>query len=183
MNIIYIIGAIITFLLFGNWYYAAHMPVAEEAVYTEAPNTEDANLISAVDAKSGISFSYPAELQTKYVSLAEWPPRFVNSVTPIKCELDEQTQAMSGATSSTETINGNTYCVWATSEGAAGSIYINYQLIYPQDSQYFTMSFTLRYPQCENYPGDEVTACHNEQANFPLNTLIDEIAQSAHLPV
>ena len=63
--------------------------------------------ITATDEKSGITFSYPKELGYTYVTASQWPPRFVNSLGPIACDLDEQTQAMSGATSSMQTINGN----------------------------------------------------------------------------
>lgn len=144
--------------------------------------TESTELISMTDEKSGITFSYPTDFNYKYVRAIEWPPRFVNSIDPIKCDLDEQTQAMSGATSSTQTFNGNTYCVWETNEGAAGSVYSTYQLTYPKENQYFTMSFTLQYPQCMNYPTDKANECEIEQKEFPINRLIDSIAQSAQLP-
>lgn len=182
MKIIYIIVAVITFLLLGNWYYAAHMPVAEEVVNDESQDTKDKNLISAVDTKSGISFSYPEELGSSYVSTADWPPRFINSYDPIKCELDEQTQAMSGSTSSNQTVNGNTYCIWETEDGAAGSEYSTYQIIYPKDGQYIMMSFTVQYPRCDNYPAEKIADCKKEQADFPLTVAIDAIAQSAKIP-
>lgn len=138
----------------------------------------------AADPKSGITFTYPnlESLNYVYVAFPDWPPRFVNSVEPITCELDEQTQAISGATSSTATINGNTYCIWETAEGTAGNIYKTYELIYPQDDQYFTMSYTVQLSQCENYPATEVATCEAEQADFPLDETIDAIAQSAQLP-
>lgn len=139
-------------------------------------------LSTTTDQKSGIEFSYPKDLGYTYVTPTQWPPRFVNSLEPIACDLDTQTQAMSGATSSTQTINGNSYCVWQTSEGAAGSVYVTYQLTYPKGGQYLTMSFTLRYPQCVNYPESQIATCQEEQAQFPLNTAIDAIAQSAKLP-
>lgn len=138
--------------------------------------------VTATDPKSGIVFTYPADLAYEYVTLQDWPPKFVNSVDPINCELDEQTQAMSGATTSTQHINGNSYCVWETNEGAAGSVYTTYQLIYSKNGQYLTMSFVLRYPRCENYPTDQIARCQAEQDDFPLNAMIDTIAQSAVVP-
>lgn len=182
MKTVYIIVAVITFLLLGNWYYAAHMPVAEEVANNGSQDTEDKNLIPAVDPKSSISFNHPQELGSDYVSTTEWPPRFINSYDPIKCELDEQTQAMSGATSSSQTINENTYCIWETKEGAAGSEYITYQIIYPKDGQYIMMSYTLRYSQCENYSAEQIADCRKEQGGFPITKVIDAIAQSAKIP-
>lgn len=181
MKIIYAILVVILLLIAGNWYYAANMPVTEEVVNDEPQDTNEKNLIYAVDPKSGISFNYPEELGSNFVSTTEWPPRFINSHDPIKCELDEQTQAMSGSTSSRQTINGNVYCIWETKE-VAESEYITYQIIYPKDDQYIMMSFTLQYRQCENYPAEQISDCRKEQSDFPLTPAIDTIAQSAQLP-
>lgn len=148
----------------------------------EGDNPTSEQTSTAIDEKSGISFSYPNNLGYEYVSASDWPPRFISSYAPIDCELDEQTQAMSGLTDRTETINGASYCIWERNEGAAGSTYTNYQVSYKQADQYVTMSFTLRYPQCGNYPEEERVACEAEQDNFPLNELIDEIAKSTELP-
>lgn len=153
----------------------------ETADQNTAP-TDNQATATMTDEKSGIMFNYPEELNYDYVSAQEWPPRFISSFAPIDCELDEQTQAMSGQTYQTEIINGTSYCIWERSEGAAGSVYTNYQVSYEKDGQFITMSFTLRYPQCGNYPEEEIPACKAEQNDFPLYELMDEIAQSASLP-
>jgi hypothetical protein len=77
---------------------------------------------------------------------------------------------------------GTTYCIWQRSEEAAGSTYTNYQIGYEKSNQYVTMSFILRYQHCDNYPETEKSICKTEQNNFPLDELIDEVAQSASLP-
>ena len=145
-------------------------------------NSPNSNYQTKEDPKSGITFSYPVSTNFDYIKLTEWPPRFVNAVDPIKCELDEQTQAMSVATSGEMIINDNTYCIWETSEGAAGSVYKSYQITYPMQNQFFTMSFTAQYPNCANYPEPEMRDCEEEQEGFPLSFLVDRVAQSAKLP-
>ncbi len=163
------------------------VPVDTIPVATDTDNQDSTDTVTTAtmsDEKSGILFTYPTDLdaQYQYISTSEWPPRFISSYAPIDCELDEQTQAMSGLTDRTDTINGTAYCIWERNEGAAGSVYTNYQVSYKQADQYVTMSFTLRYPQCGNYPEAQVQACQSEQTNFPLNRLIDEIAKSTELP-
>jgi hypothetical protein len=137
---------------------------------------------TSTDEKSDIMFSYPLTLPYRFVSFTEWPPRFINSLYPTNCVDDEQTIAMSGVTHQLETINSTEYCLGERREGAAGSIYKTYEASYPKDGQYFTMSFTLQYVNCQNFPIETATTCEDEQASFPLNALIDDIAQSATLP-
>ncbi len=150
------------------------------AITVALPN--NLTMEQAVDEKSDISFTYPTTLPYQYVTLAEWPPRFINSSTFTSCQLDAQTQAMSGATSSTMTVNGRSYCIWETAAGAAGSVYKSYQITYPKDDQFLTMIFAVRFPQCQNYPDEQIAICEAEQGNFPLAALIDTVGQSAQLP-
>jgi hypothetical protein len=161
------------------------VPVDTMPVTTDTDNQDSTDTVTTAtmsDEKSGILFTYPTDLDSQYISVSEWPPRFISSFAPIDCELDEQTKAMSGQTDTTATINGTSYCIWERNEGAAGSTYTNYQVSYEKNNQYLTMSFTLQYPQCGNYPDAEKVVCENEQKNFPLYDLMDEIAQSASLP-
>ena len=163
-------------------------PNTDPTETTTGPENQDStetNLGKTVvtsDEKSGIMFTHPTSIDNQYISAVEWPPRFISSFAPVDCELDEQTQAMSGLSYKTQIINGTSYCIWTREEGAVGSIYTNYQVSYEKDDQYLTMSFTLQYPQCANYPDEEKMVCEMEQRDFPLNELIDEIAQSANLP-
>ncbi|MFN3188032.1 MAG: hypothetical protein ACK42D_00600 [Candidatus Paceibacteria bacterium] len=161
--------------------------ISENNIPPTVPNTisEPDSIPStstATDENSGIMFTYPDNFNYQYISTEVWPPHFISSYAPIDCELDEQTQSMSGLSYKTQTINGRLYCIWTRNEGAAGSTYTNYQVSFNQDNQYITMSFTLLYPQCDNYPAEEKGACKDEQANFPLYNLIDEIANSTSLP-
>lgn len=171
--------ALIIFVVFLFSYNSSpDVRIPEEK--TSSPASDSYATIT--DEKSGISFTYPIKRNYSYVTLSDWPPRFVNSLDEVKCELDEQTSAISGATSYTKTIKGNNYCIWETIEGAAGSVYRAYQITYPKGGQYLTMSFTVQYPQCENFTENEVTVCQTEQTEFDLEALINEVAQSAELP-
>jgi len=191
MKKIFLLGAVLTVVIVSGLYartiWAPDATVdSPNEVVPEIPTTTENPTASytttASDEKSGIEFTYPTEFDYQYVSKSEWPPRFISSYAPIDCELEEQTKAMSGLEDETRIINGTTYCIWTGNEGAAGSTYTNYQVSFEKDSQYVTMSFTLRYPQCGNYPENEMGACQTEQKKFPLNNLIDKIAQSTVLP-
>jgi len=194
MKKILFITLVLVFIAMGVFYWVLintktdeinQFNTAPTSTETDNQNSESNNIDSnatMTDEKSGIFFSYPTTLDSNYVSTEEWPPRFISSYAPIDCELDEQTQAMSGLSYSTETINGTSYCIWQRNEGAAGSTYTNYQVSYEKDNQYITMSFTLKYPQCDNYSEEERQVCMTKQNNFPLYKLIDEIAKSSSLP-
>ena len=171
------------YLLFSESFYPPETNPEEPSQNATSTENKNEEGITTSDSKSGVVFTYPENLDYQYVSAESWPPRFINSDNPIRCELDEQAVAMSGFTVfRTEIINGTSYCIRERSEGAAGSVFVDYEVIYQKDSDYLTMSFTLRYPQCGNYPADEQTSCQQEQDDFPLYTLIDKIAQSSYLP-
>lgn len=184
-NTFFIIAAIVVvvmgYIIFSDSRSSNTEIEIRDQAATSTPEYSDTR-ITATDPKSGVVFMYPEHFAYPYISAAEWPPRFTNSDTPIACELDEQTIAMSGFSSRTETINNTPYCIRERSEGAAGSRYTTYEVVYKKDDDYLTMSFTVRYPQCGNYPSDEQTVCEESQRDFPLATLIDSIAPSSYLP-
>lgn len=173
---------VIILLFVAGWYFAVYRPALEEVSQIDIQNNEDTKLISAIDPKSGISFTYPDKLQTSYVSSLEWPPKFVSSLQPFNCDIDIQTAAMSGFASRKEIFNDTDYCIWERSEGAAGSSYTDYQITYKKDKNYVTMNLTLRYVQCDNYPQEEAKICKEEQGNFSFLSLVDKIAQSVKVP-
>ncbi len=81
------------------------------------------------------------------------------------------------------TINTNPYCVTVEGDGAAGSSYYQYTYEFPKSGKTMVLTFTLRYPVCENYDQPKSTECTNEESTFNVNTIGAEIAQSVRYNV
>jgi len=64
------------------------------------------------------------------------------------------------------------YCLKAFSEGAAGSIYTEYELSYLKDENLYTLSYLAVFPQCYNYPEEQMLECQEERENFFLEDYI-----------
>lgn len=105
----------------------------------------------------------PPQLNTKYISPVDWPPKLEVVAGPFSCN-------------EPRTINGHNYCVTAESEGAAGSIYTMYAYAYPRGNQTAILTFSLRFVQCANYDEPPKGECERERATFNLDRLIDQIA-------
>ena len=114
------------------------------------------------------SFRYPATLPTTYIHPVDWPPKVVVS---------EGVSFCSEAT----LINGRPYCVTTSSEGAAGSVYIDYAYAIAKEGKTVTLSFTLREVQCANYDDPQKTACEQERNNFDVDAFADSIMQTVTL--
>ena len=71
-------------------------------------------------------------------------------------------------------INNKKYCISASSEGAAGSVYTEYSYATVIENKVYSIKFIARYPQCDNYPEEESAKCKKERESFNLNGLIDK---------
>ena len=80
-----------------------------------------------------------------------------------------------GTQTTVHTIEVTRYCVSEAREGAAGSTYTTYTYRFPYLEKSATFSFTLRAPQCANYPTAEQRACREEIDTFNLDGLIEQI--------
>lgn len=123
---------------------------------------------------------YPATLSTTYIHTQVWPPQV--HIIPLNYTCaeagDETTPA--GKTAQ-RTISGKQYCVTTESEGAAGSVYNQYAYSFDQNGSVAVLTFSLREVQCDNYVEPEQTACKTERAQFDLDALVDQIAQTYRL--
>lgn len=146
--------------------------------YTEEENNESPeDFQTYVDEETGVSFRYPADLGTTYVSTVDWPPMVQVTEGPYECtEAGEETER-AGRTAE-EIINGRTYCVTMQSEGAAGSVYTQYAFAREFDEDVIILTFSLREVQCANYDGDAVEACETEQESLNVGGIVDEIMQT-----
>lgn len=70
-------------------------------------------------------------------------------------------------------INGQKYCIGASSEGAAGSVYTQYAYTTVIENNVYLVQFVARYPNCSNYPDKERKECETERENFNLDNLVD----------
>jgi len=128
---------------------------------------------------TGITFSYPtaAQLNLSYIQTVNWPPTISVSNAPFTCDQAGTSVGPNGKTT-IDVVNNNEYCVNVQSEGAAGSVYTTYSYAFPEDSKTLTLDFTLRSPQCANYPDPQMTACSNEESSFNVDQIADAMRQS-----
>ena len=106
-----------------------------------------------------MSFRYP-DFSYQYISAVSWPPKIERSESPYTCLTGEEKQ-----------IDGTTYCVTTSSEGAAGSTFTTY--VYEREG--LRAEVTLRFPQCLNYDNPEQTSCLQEQERLDIDALITSI--------
>ncbi len=104
-------------------------------------------------------------LPTNYISYQDAPPVLVKKEGNAECPVALQS------------IGSALYCVQATSEGAAGSIYTNYifSRYYAEKDTTLAISFTTRATQCANYNEPQKTACETERETFDVNNYADSL--------
>lgn len=149
--------------------------------YKENTNNIDINndLWTTTTNDKGISFQYPKKLLAQYISEAEWPP-----VVSIDQEFNEFVCDDDSAASSLperkmrRMVNDRVYCLYALSEGAAGSVYTNYTYSALWNKKTVSINFTLQYPRCVNYDEPQQTECQKERESFDLDNIVDRIFSS-----
>ena len=129
------------------------------------------------DASTRASFQYPSTIPTKYISLVDWPPKIQVTHEPFACTQAGSEIARGGKTEQ-KTINGTTYCVTTSSEGAAGSIYNQYAYAWYKGNTTVILTFSLRLVQCANYDQPKQKECSDERATFTPDIVLDQIAQT-----
>ena len=130
------------------------------------------------DSKSDITFKYPEKISADYITPQDWPPKVLVSDKPFSCIESSETKALQDKVVK-KYIAGRIYCITTSSEGAAGSTYVEYTYMTDKNGELITVNFILRYPQCLNYDDPRQTECKDEQQSFDLDGLIDRVAQSA----
>lgn len=78
-------------------------------------------------------------------------------------------------------MNGRKYCIGASSEGAAGSVYTQYSYTTVIADNVYLINFVARYPNCDNYPEKENVECKTERERFNLNILVDKEIEKIRL--
>jgi hypothetical protein len=139
--------------------------------------TDTINTLTFVDKRAGFSFDYPVELGTQFISLVDWPPKLNIINEPFVCAPAGSETARAGKTEN-RLVNGRTYCVTTEIEGAAGSIYAQYAYAAKINAKTAILTFSLRLPQCGNYPAPTSTVCERERQNFAIDPIVDRIFSS-----
>lgn len=146
---------------------------------TENNDSESGNnLWTTTTNDQGITFQYPKELLAKYVSVAEWPPVIMIETGTYSCKTTPQEVSSMSDITSERLVDNRTYCLNIKNEGAAGSVYSSYVYTTTRNNELVKVSFTLQYPNCNNYDEAQSKACTNEREAFDIDSIVDRIVQS-----
>lgn len=124
-----------------------------------------------------VTFKYPEDLGTNYISAVDWPPEAQVLNDAFDCVEAGTTDSRAGKTER-RVVDSREYCVTTVSEGAAGSIYHQYAYVFQKDDSYVALTFTDRQTQCANYDEIQKAECEVERQTFNLDALVDRIAKT-----
>ncbi len=142
---------------------------------SENDNVAGNNLWTTITNDQGITFQYPKELLAKYISVVEWPPIVKIETGTFSCKTTPQEVSSMSDITSQRVVDDRIYCVNVKHEGAAGSVYSSYTYTTARNGQLVEVSFTLRYPNCDNYDEEQNKDCAGERETFDLDATIDRI--------
>jgi hypothetical protein len=132
-----------------------------------------------------ISYTIPA-VTANYMTFSNWQVNVIDDKEillervlddQLVCVETESTSSLSSRVSRIYTSSAE-YCLEANSEGAAGSVYTDYSYYTLFDDNLVLIQFTVQYPQCVNYDGNEQEECATERENFNLDDIVDEVRSS-----
>jgi hypothetical protein len=136
------------------------------------------NLWTTTTNARGVTFQYPKELLARYVSVVEWPPIVKIETGAYSCQTTPQEISSMSDITSERLVDDRTYCVNVKNEGAAGSVYSSYVYTTAKNGKLVRVSFTLQYPNCNNYDEEQRKACTNEREALDIDSTVDRIVQS-----
>ncbi|MBI4778972.1 hypothetical protein HY797_00775 [Candidatus Falkowbacteria bacterium] len=145
---------------------------------SENKNDSDNNLWATITNDDGITFQYPKELLAKYISVVEWPPVVKIETGTYSCKTTPQEVSSMSDIISQRLVDDRTYCVNVKHEGAAGSVYSSYTYTTAKNDKLVNVSFTLQYPNCNNYDEEQSRACTSEREAFDIDSTIDRVIQT-----
>jgi len=164
----------VTFIAFAVgvvWYLSNNTTTLLTNINSTHSNTEEVST-------NNLKFNYPTSLNTSYIKATDWPPQVQIVDEVYSCTKAGEETARAGQTEE-RTISGQNFCVTVKAEGAAGSIYRQYAYGFAYNEQTIYLSFTLRFPQCENYDEPDRQACKSEQNTFSIDSVIGDIVSAA----
>lgn len=134
--------------------------------------------LSFTDRGTGLKFNYPKTLESKYISENQWPPVItIIDAEQLNCPETPAESSLANIVISRQ-INNRVYCIKTFSEGAAGSIYTNYNYSTLWRQRVVNLDFILQYPRCDNYSDQQQEDCNKEREKFDLDSVVDNIFSS-----
>lgn len=130
-----------------------------------------------------ITFLYPEDIGTTYITTTDWPPHLQLIGGPSTCTAAGRVNLPAGKTEQV-LVNGREYCVTTEGEGAAGSTFLLKAYMFSindspsEEDNTMVFTFGLREVQCVNYDEPKKTECETERATFSIDDLVDEMAQT-----
>lgn len=144
----------------------------------ENNNNSSINLWTTITNDQGITFQYPKELLAKYVSVTGWPPVITIENGTYSCKITPQEVSSISDITSQRMVDNRIYCINVKNEGAAGSVYSSYTYTAARNNELVKVSFTLQYPNCNNYDEEQRKACTSEREAFDIDSTVDRIVQT-----
>ncbi len=159
------------------WWLMEYASSRSNAPESTSENNTSSSLLTYADIASGVTFQYPEKLETKYISVVDWPPKVQITNPPFACTPAGLETDRAGETKKV-VVNGNTYCITKVVEGAAGSMCTQYAYAFLKNGSVPIMTFTLKSVQCANYDEPSKSECETERSSFNIDPTIDKIANS-----
>ena len=134
-----------------------------------------AQTIPPANSHTGASVS--TALPAPYVSVQQnWPPTIQNSAAAYACSVGAGNADL-GENTVQKIINGRTYCLHTSSEGAAGSSYrtFSYTTASQTGTGTETATFILRYENCSAYDGAQQSQCSAAQSGLDIDGIVGSL--------
>lgn len=133
------------------------------------------------EEKENLEDDFYKILNPKYIFSQEWKVEIINDKCPPKFrivdgEIDCETKDELFNKMKKKVIDGQVYCIEEYSEGAAGSVYIEYTYSTFRNDNLVNVSFVARYVQCYNYSEPQKSECENERKVFSFNSIADKVS-------
>jgi hypothetical protein len=155
----------------------------EESEIYITSGTIKVDSIRHLDIQNGDNSNLPASFKADYISfqnygsgifkVTEYPRlEFWVENGEIECDETPLESSLSPRISKKE-VNGQKYCMGASSEEAAGSVYTQYAYTTVIGDNVYLINFVARYTNCNKYPEEEYSKCKIERENFDLDILVD----------
>ncbi|MFA7088056.1 MAG: hypothetical protein WC146_01810 [Patescibacteria group bacterium] len=138
-----------------------YLYIEEENLKSNLPDSFSADYISFSNYGSNV---FRAE---EYPGLESWAENG-----EIECDETSPESSLPLRISKKE-IGGRKYCLVASSEGAAGSVFTQYSYTTMIEDNIYLILFIARYPNCTNYLDEEKRECEIERENFNLDFLVN----------
>jgi len=132
------------------------------------------------ETQGEVTFSYPPQLPTTYITALDWPPKITTLGTPFSCTEGGDSEAIPAGMTRKVVVNGNTYCSTRQLGAAAGSRYTMYAYVFEKGGKVYAATFSTRAPECGNYDESQKAACEAERNSFSIDSLFDQIAGTVH---